>query len=526
MIFQVLPSQILPAPLDNQLSGCLDSSGSVDLAFLELLDKALQNDAESEKSSKYNDGAASTILLSLLSSFVPNAVMADDNSAAAMDNLKGIGESARSDVPDDVMPCGMEAVAPLNSCGIQELSSGDAVLKHMGSNAEANISLNDGDVTDNRFILPLQYPELSNPALGLLAEGNGLGVDIVAPMESDISTGDISSERLVQAATKAISQYAALMYRDGLALGNVPVFSLRDQLPGGIALEVIPKSGGFSVNMKADTAEALRLAENNLYRLVQALQKENIDTDRLMITLVAAGDGAGIKKLESVGNAFFYRGDALSMELSSADEESGVSLKTDIAGADESQRPFDAGMGSHIAEGTDANMVLADKVDKALGQPPPAAFTDLRADNISAELADAVQRFVAEHKDALQGSKLVFQLQPENMGRIVIEMRYAGNQLNAHITADTPSAYQLIGNNLPQLQQILQQSGFNVPQLVLTLGQGMLQWNRNSDGQRGYLYKDRSYVKGDDPVGALLRYDNISLLLGIEDGQNMINQYA
>jgi len=172
------------------------------------------------------------------------------------------------------------------------------------------------------------------------------------------------------------------------------------------------------------------------------------------------------------------------------------------------------------------NDIIGNQDANALTTPVNNNFSSVENANFDLKLKEqvtnnSVVNQVIEHLDKLgakiknaeSGLDLTFHLQPDNLGKIAIEMSLIDGKLNARIIADTQFAYQLINNNLLQLQQAVQSTGLDVKDFTLMLGQqeaqdmfgngwssGQGRYNANYYAQDSYIEAKQSYMRDLDAI--------------------------
>jgi flagellar hook-length control protein FliK len=531
MISQVINDLALKTQNATSTASLPGSSDGEAVAFLDLLTALSSRQSECDKKPKPDD-IVNAIIASL---------MAMSGAAFANDSEMSVADSGNSGFTDAEFN-GNDGLSKSNGLLLEMINGDDSGLQGAIRNMAAQ---QEGVIT-------------------WLTELAKKGYLSVPSWEDD--TGLVTAANAKQADKPDDSS----LYRLMQMLGNGDISMLYDIINGlvgnheGTAIEPImdgtaaklAEMGGKAdlptfleldergVGTAAYAEQADKLSESNLGRLLQALEQKGVDiADAKLKLAMLSNAGHDPAELKSSVNED-SQGLAASSDVISAKASHNITEPLSMAAENNMELEHDMNVGDVESAKQDQpdsrqlyNSTIDNVDDIALNKAnhagmPSNDITGIDTQKIDVPLKDAantmideLQRYLLANKQPASSGKMIFQLQPENMGHIAIEMRYMEGTLSAHIIADTLAAYQLIDDNLNQLQQAVQRSGFDSTQLTLTLSQHNMQetWSNSGGWAERHQYNGGNYSElstFNEPM-----YYNTEKLWDVWDEHSSINQY-
>ncbi|AEE96056.1 flagellar hook-length control protein FliK [Mahella australiensis] len=287
------------------------------------------------------------------------------------------------------------------------------------------------------------------------------------------------------------------------------------EMAKGSSLSVPLLEEGTSISPVANEKQADKSGENNSGRLLQVLEQKGVDIADVKLRLAmlsntardparwvnnsANGDSPSLVVSNGVVSAKLSRNITEPLSMTAEDN---MEIKHDMNVGDIESAERDQPDSRQLYNSTIDNVsdITLNKANNA--GMPSNDITGINTQKMDVPLKDAagtiideLQRYLLANKQPAPSGKIIFQLQPKNMGHIAVEMQYADGRLSAHIIADTSAAYQLIDGNLNQLQQAVQRSGFDSTQLTLTLSQHNMQetWSNSGGWAERHQYSGSGY---------------------------------
>lgn len=291
--------------------------------------------------------------------------------------------------------------------------------------------------------------------------------------------------------------------------------------------------------------QADKSGESNLDRLLQALEQKGVNIADVKPKLVMLSNTARAPAQLGSDVNESSQGLAASSDVISAKASHNITEPLSVTAEDNMKIKHDMNVGD--VESAEHNQpddrqlsdsTIGKVIDIAFNKAnhagmPSNDITGIDAQKMDVPLKDAagtiideLQRYLSANKQPASGGKMIFQLQPENMGRIAVEMQYADGRLSAHIIANTSAAYQIIDSSMNQLQQAVQRSGFDSTQLTLTLSQHNMQetWSNSGGWTERHQYSGSNYPESsvfNEPM-----HYSAEKLWDVWDEHSSINQYV
>ncbi|MDI3508958.1 MAG: hypothetical protein PWP48_1182 [Clostridiales bacterium] len=531
MISQVINDLALKTQNATSAASSPGSSDSKAVAFLDLLTALSSRQAGDDKKSEPDD-TANAIIASLMA--MSSVVFANDSETS----VAGSGNSSLADVEFN----GDDGLSISNGLLLEMINGGDSGLQ----DAIRGITAQQEDIITWLTELTKEG-YLSVPSW----EDNASLVTATNEKQTD-KPDDSSLYRLMHMLGNGnISMLddivsSLVVHHEGIAIKPMMdgVVAKLVELAGKADLPIFFGLNELGVRAAADTEQADKLSESNLGRLLQALEQKGVDiADAKLKLAMFSNTGRDHAELRGSINEDSQGLDA-SSDVISAKASQNITEPLSMAAEDNMELEHDMDVGdveNAKQDQPDSRQLYNSTIDIVSDIAPNKAnnagmpsndITGIDTQKMDVPLKDAVntmidelQRYLLANKQPVSSGKMIFQLQPENMGHIAIEMRYMEGTLSAHIIADTLAAYQLIDDNLNQLQQAVQRSGFDSTQLTLTLSQHNMQetWSNSGGWAERHQYNGGNYSElstFNEPM-----YYNTEKLWDVWDEHSSINQY-
>lgn len=531
MISQVINDLALQTQNATSAASLPGSSDSKAVAFLDML-TALSSRQEGDDKKSEPDDIADAIIASLMA--MSGAVFANDSETS----VAGSGNSGFADVEFNRN----DGLSISNGLLLEMINVGDSGLQGAISSMtdqQEDVITGLVELTKEGYLsVPLREDDTGLVTAANAKQADKLDDSSLYRLMQMLGNGDISM--LYDIVNSLVGNHEGTAIEpmmDGAAAKLA-------ELGGKADLPTFFELDERSVGTAAYAEQADKLSENNLGRLLQALEQKGVDiADAKLKLAMLSNAGHDPVELKSSINEDSQGLDE-SSDVISAKASHNITESLSMAAKDNMELELDMNVGDAESAEQDQpdshqpyNSALGNVNDIALNKAnhagmPTTDITGIDTQKMDVPLKDAastmideLQRYLLANKQPASSGKMIFQLQPENMGHIAVEMRYMEGTLSAHIIADTPAAYQLIDGNLNQLQQAIQRSGFDSTQLTLTLSQHNMQetWSNSGGWAEWHQYNGSNYSElstFNEPM-----YYSTEMLWDIWDEHSSINQY-
>ncbi|WP_172408258.1 flagellar hook-length control protein FliK [Desulfosporosinus sp. FKA] len=404
---------------------------------------------------------------------------------------------------------------------LKELSGKITDISGKSTASNSGINLKNGDAKTNQ--------EFAKIIQGWLMAAGDDGAESQAAQIAQNAQQDVNGQQVSQESSASLAL--------GVGKDNASTLDLNTLLQGILGfLQDEGEKGKQKTDLyaKLDSSSVTGSNENKsvqdsktslLTALSNLLSEENKGTEDTVLSSKTEGLVAGFNKNSSAASAKSFLQTFLNSLAGNGDEGSkDASLLTKAKGilneelinetSTKSNEPSEVKAMQNQNQNQDPllNMGLTNNITAANVTDGKTA-----AIPVYQQISAAVSEQLMNRPQVLK--QLDIQLQPADLGKIQIDLRWENGQVHLQVQASQAATGQLLQNQLPDLRQALANQGINCGMMQMSLGGDRQQ---NSQGQESTQSQQRSTTTAEDEeLAPILNIPSLD-----EDGSNQLNVTA